>query len=59
MEMWINDRGAQVWEKFREQNDVIRLGDQAGKVQVSVWLFPSGALQVDEIRDSRVNETSI
>jgi len=58
-EVRIGDRRTQFRKKFREQNDVVCFRDQAGKVQVSVWLFPSRVLQVDEIRDLRVCESVI
>jgi len=49
----------QFWKKFREQYDVICFRDQAGKVQVGIWLLPSRALQVDEVRDLGVWESAI
>ena len=34
--MRVGDGRMQFWQKFREEDDVVRLGDQTSKIQVSV-----------------------
>ena len=59
VKMRVCGHGMQFQKRFRKQNSAVCLGDQASEVQVSIWLFPGRALQVDEIRDAGVRESAI
>ena len=59
VEVGVGNCGTQIGQKFGEQDGAVCLGDQTSEVQISVWMFATTVLQVDEIRDPFARKATI